>query len=128
MSDESSSISLKWIVIATMIFVAFLGWGCAASFYSANVEGFHANAPTGLAIRGGRRLSLLAIPYGIATFCYVAVSQLPNLLAVSGYIFQHHIWLPITILVVEGLVVAGGFGLKKLEKELEVPSKRRYRR
>ena len=103
---QNASTSLIWIVVAVAVVVACFGWGLAASFYAHDIHRFDADPLAA----GERSLSILAIPQGVATFLYVSITQLPNLFSVIAYVFKSHIWLPITVLVVEGLVIGGRDG------------------
>ncbi len=119
MSSEGKSI--RWIVIASVILVAYLGWGFMAGSYAENshVGGVIVVSTRGSLSGGSMMLS--------AVFSFVATSvmELPNFFRVISWHFSNRIWLPIVFIILEVLVVAGGYGLKKLEEQLESPRNRR---
>ena len=111
--------SIRWIVIASMLFVAYLGWGFLAGSYSgsANADGVV------IGRRGTAGLTLMAS--AIYSFIATSVMQLPAFFQVISWHFSHRIWLPILIVLVEIGIAAGGVGLKRLEENLSRPPKRR---
>lgn len=54
----------------------------------------------------------------VVSFLVNSVIQLPSIFSVITWNFSNQIWLPILIVVLELMLVAGGFGLQKLEQNL----------
>lgn len=120
MMSENGHKSIGWVVVALAITVALFGWGFMAGVYANDVEGYRVQG-----IREGYRRPRVSIIAGLAAFVWTGVREIPNAPAVLSYNFTKRLWLPITLLVVEGGVVAAGYGMKKLEQSLEGPKRRR---
>ena len=116
---KSGQKSIVWVAGALAVVVAVFGWCLMAGIYASDVEGYR--------VESGRRYSRPRVNVlgGIAAFFWNGVREIPNAPAVLSYNFTQRLWLPITILVVEGGVVAAGVGMKKLEDSLEGPRRRR---
>lgn len=114
--------SIKWIVIMSMIFVAYVGWGfMATSWPGAAVP--EVAPPEGTTVRvSARGFGFALLIASILTFLVNSVTQLPNLFSVIAWQFSNQIWLPILFIILEGLIVAGGVGLVKLEAHLAAGS------
>ena len=73
-----------------------------------------------------RRPSVIGVAIAAAyLFVTTSLEQLPNFPTVISWHFSNRLWLPMLIVVLEVLALAGGFGLKSLEKHLAQPYKRR---
>lgn len=59
----------------------------------------------------------------IYSFVATSITQLPNFFSVITWHLQNRIWLPILFVVLECGIVAGGYGLQKLEENLDGPKK-----
>lgn len=124
---EEKERSVFWIVAALMIIVALFGWAFAAAGYAHDAEGWREGGtdvlPTGMDGRPdlSRRRNKSA---AMADFVTNAIQQLSNIPAVVSFTFKDRIWLPIVVGILEVLLIGGGFGMKKLEKELSSPAKR----
>ena len=118
--DESEK-SITWVVVALMIAVAVLGWGfLAGSYVAAHAPSLTENSPDEIPQSNRPRPRNLKRQVQVQ-FIWNALEQLPNLPSVIAWHFSNRIWLPIVILVLEGLVVAGSFKMKSLEKQLAKP-------
>ena len=77
---------------------------------------------------GGRRTSgILMLVSAIYSFVATSITQVPSFFSVISWHLSHRIWLPLLFLFLEAGVLAGGYGLKKLEENLSKPKKRRRR-
>ncbi|MEZ6124039.1 MAG: hypothetical protein R3C49_12815 [Planctomycetaceae bacterium] len=116
--------SLKWIATASMIFVAIVGWGLMACSYDTAMEleaqeteeSFQEAGPVSVRRMRGQGAAMAVT--AVVMFAYNSVAWLPQLFTVIGWHFSHRLWLPIAVVVVEGLVLGGVFGLQKLEDNL----------
>lgn len=119
---DNGDMSLRWVVIGLLLLVAAVGWGFMAAGYAHAKEGWRSGGVQGASelesVRQAKRSSL-------RDFVGNAFRQLGNLPAVISHNFSERIWLPITILVIEGLVLFGGWKMKGLEQELSSPRHRR---
>lgn len=113
--------SIRWVTIAALLFVLYVGWGLMAGSYAG---GAHAGAVIS-GRRGGAGIGLMAS----AVFSFVATSimELPNFFAVMSWHSSNRIWLPILILIVAVGVCGGGYGLHKLEQNLSKPRRKKRR-
>lgn len=110
--------SIRWIVTVSMIFMAYLAWGFLAGSYAGHSGG----AVTPVVV--GRRTSrIFMIIMGIYSFVATSLQQLPNIFSVISWHLQNRIWLPILFIVLECGIFAGGYGLHKLEQNLNGPKK-----
>lgn len=113
--------SVWWVVGMVMLTIAGFGWAFMAAGYAHGEQGWR---------EGGVAASQLlpsihhARQRAWSDFLRNACIQIPNCPAVFSYSFQHQIWLPILIVVLEVLAVAGGFGMKHLETALAEPRRR----
>jgi len=111
MHEGEEELPVWYVTLFLMLFVAWLAWAFAAAGYATEQEGL---SPF------GRRLFRL--------FVWNAVAKLPDLPAVLSYTFKEKLWMPITLAVVEVLVVLLGVVLKVVEKQMVSTKKRRRRR
>ena len=120
MADDSKSI--RWVVTAAMIFVAYLAWGFMAGSYA---ESSH----VGGVIIGRRGLIAASTMLLSAIYSFVATSiwELPNFFSVISWHFSNRIWLPILFILLEVAIVFGGVGLQRLEDNLSKSRGRRNR-
>jgi len=118
--------SVNWVIAASMIVIALFGWGYMAGVYATDVEEFRPDVPQGTDYRGRRRISAIgAAVSGIYHFVKNGMQQIPNAPAVISYNFSHKLWLPITIGIFELAAIGGGFGMKRLEQNLNAPPRHR---
>jgi hypothetical protein len=121
MGDRSSD--GFWTNTRTCAILALLSWSVAAASYSATTEpetqpGYEALSLP--AIRGGRR--------GFAARLAVeAVVQLPNLHHVLSYAIWEKPWLLGIFLGLETVPVGAWFLMRRVERELEDPRRRKYK-
>ena len=120
--------SITWIVVMVMIGIAAFGWGFLAGSYA----GAHSPELSQMSIDKPERVSRRS-PQRLRTeatldFLGHAIEQLPNLPVVISWHFKNRIWLPILIIVLEVGALLGAYGMKKVEKELEAPNRRRRER
>ena len=113
--------SIWWVVGAGMLLVLAIGWGVMASAYVTDVEGVRPAVEGGRVGRGGPR----AIASLAGGFVSNAFRKVPDAPAVLSYGLTETVWIPVTICLVEGLIVACGFGMKLVEKNLAGPPTRR---
>jgi hypothetical protein len=111
-----------------MIGIAAFGWGFLAGSYA----GAHSPELSQMSIDKPERVSRRS-PQRLRTeatldFLGHAIEQLPNLPVVISWHFKNRIWLPILIIVLEVGALLGAYGMKKVEKELEAPNRRRRER
>jgi|GEM_PF-1853565 len=120
---EDNGKSILWVVITSMILVAYVAWGCLASSYAGS-EGDGSLTMIGR----GRSRGILMLVSAIISFLITSVAELPNLFTVISWNFANRIWLPILFAVVEVGLLAGGFGLHQLEKKLSGSRRKKKRR
>lgn len=109
--------SIRWIVTMAMILMAYLAWGFLAGSYAGSAGG--AVAP----VVGRRTSGFIMLILGVYSFIATSIQQLPNFFSVLLWHLQNRIWLPILFIVLECGIVAGGYGLQKLEENLNGPPK-----
>lgn len=124
MASAENEKSVIWVIVMAMLLVSAFGWAFAAAGYAHNVEGwrtggFEGQAPGG--IRSGSRRAL-------ADFVMNAVRQIPNAPQVIGFTLRHRLWLVVLFIALEGLVLLGGYMMRRLEQKLSSPPTRRTRR
>jgi hypothetical protein len=111
---EKSNKSVLWVVVAVMLAIAVFGWGfLAASYEGAQAPPPSERGPQEIHFRGAR-----------GRFFANAVAHLPDLPTVMAWHFRNRIWLPLLLLGLEVAGVAGGFVMKRVERELERPTRR----
>ncbi len=109
--------SIRWIVIMCMIFMAYLAWGFLAGSYAGSEDA----VLVGVSRRARRASGILMLISAIYSFVTTSITQLPNFFSVITWHLQNRIWLPILFVLLECGIVAGGYGLQKLEQKLEGP-------
>jgi hypothetical protein len=110
MSENKSEHSILTVVVLLMLAIAAFGWAFAAASYAHAEENWGSGA--------GRR--------SMGAFVGNAFKQLPNMPQVIAFTFSKRLWLAIVFLVLEGLAILAGLGMKKLENDWNKPPKRRY--
>lgn len=117
--------SLTWIVVMLMACIALFGWGFLAGSYdgahSPNMSEMDPKDHKDVDVRMMRRPDRV----GIAKFIGNAIAQLPNMPTVISWHMSNRIWLPITIIALEVGALLGAILLKRVEKALEAPRRRR---
>jgi hypothetical protein len=120
--------SIRWMVIALLIAVAFLGWAIAAASYASDIEEFSrpdmpVGAGRGAAMRGGIALFVV----GLIRVLWNSIIQIPNMHRVAWHTVTEHSAIPI----ITGLIAAGicGFAwwMAKLERQF-AKADERFRR
>jgi hypothetical protein len=109
--------SIRWMVIALLVAVAFLGWAIAAASYASDIEEFSRpdmpGVGRGAAMRGGIALFVV----GLIRVLWNSIVQIPNMHRVAWHTLTEHRAIPI----VTGLIAAGigGFAywMAKLERQ-----------
>jgi len=110
--------SIRWMVIALLVAVAYLGWAVAAASYASDIEEFSrpdmpGGVGRGAAMRGGIALFVV----GLIRVLWNSIAQIPNMHRVAWHTITEHLAIPI----ITGLVAAGicGFGywMAKLERQ-----------
>ncbi len=132
MAKDHQGKSIQWIVVVAMIFVAYLGWGFMAGSYADIGREALSMAGRPRSVRTGRGFGIALLVSAVVTFVGHSISEIPNFFSVISYHLSNRIWLPIIFLVLEALILAGGWGLMVLEKKLDGhgkrPRKKRKRR
>ena len=112
--------SVVWVIAMLMLFIAVLGWAFAAAQYAHGVESWRANpVENSGATRPLRRIAIYQMTASsLGDFVGNAFKQIPNLAAVASYNFRERLWLPLTVLTLEVLLVVVGFKMHALDREL----------
>jgi hypothetical protein len=110
--------SLRWMVIALLIAVAYLGWAIAAANYASDMEEFGApGMPLGSGRRAAARGAIALFVVGLVRVLWNSIAQVPNAHRVAAHTVTHH---PV-LLVVTALVACGvglfGWWMSKLERQ-----------
>jgi hypothetical protein len=120
--------SIRWMVIALLIAVTYLGWAVAAASYASDIEEFSrpdmpGGVGRGAAMRGGIALFVV----GLIRVLWNSIVQIPNMHRVAWHTLTEHS----AILIVTGLVAAGicGFGywMAQLERQFAKEDERFHR-
>lgn len=120
MAEQEKSVT--WVIVMLFLLIAVLGWAFAAAGYAHSEEGWRTGGVQGTDdTQGFRRGSRRAL----GDFIGNSFRQIPNMSAVISFTFEHRLWLVITVGVLEGLLLIGGYKMKSLEKELSGPRQRR---
>lgn len=118
--------SLTWIIVMIMICIALFGWGfLAGSYDGAHAPNLSDGGPPGDHEGIDARTVRNPAAAGIGKFIGNAIGQLPNMPTVISWHMSNRIWLPITIIALEGCTLLGAIVLKRVEKSLETPRRRR---
>lgn len=110
--------SIRWMVIALLVAVAFMGWAFAAAGYASDIEEFaHPEVPLGrgrgVAVRGG----IVFLVVGLARFLWNAVVQIPNVHRVAAHTVTHHPALIVLTVLFAGGVGVLGWWMSRLERQ-----------
>lgn len=135
-TQQESGWSLKWVIMALMILVAFLCWGLAAAGYARANFGWRENAGvedfkqlTGgrenISPRRGRSVMVAMAIKALLEFLWNGLVQLPRFPWVIGHAFTKSIWVVIVFGVLECLLGFMWWKLAALDKELAKESRRR---
>jgi hypothetical protein len=117
-------LSIRWVVIASMLLIALFGWGfMAGSFAGAMAKPY--SEWTQADLDAADSLRNLPNKDNRVAFVSTAIAQLPNLPTVVSWHFRNRIWLPLLIVALEVGVLMGGVALKRVEKDLHMPRRRR---
>lgn len=129
-SSESPGLSITTVTAMVFVLASFIAWGVLAASYVGgtspvtalpSLQDEDAPLPTRYAARSSAARSFFA---GIAQFVATAFSEMPNLPGVISWHTTQRLWLLILMALVPVGVIAGGFGMKRLEQALEGPPKR----
>ena len=116
--------SITWVVTMASITIAVIGWCMLATAYASYTEGLNVPVPSGR-VRVGRGSGIVMLVGAIAKMAWDGVTQIPNVISVVQFAFQKRLGVVIGIGIVEVLLLVGGLGMKKLEKDME-NERRRY--
>ncbi|MGE5194550.1 MAG: hypothetical protein ACM3U2_18825 [Deltaproteobacteria bacterium] len=110
--------SIRWMVIALLVAVAFLGWAIAAASYASDVEEFsRPDMPVGGGRRAALRGGIALFVVGLIRVLWNAVVQIPNAHRVASHTVTGH---PV-LLVVTALFAVGvglfGWWMSMLERQ-----------
>lgn len=119
---KREGISIKAMTITVMVLIGYLCWGVAASSYLGRV--FEPIEPE-LGRRLASGLSFVLASFGTFLVNSLRIDQAP---AVFMNSLRNHPWHFGLFLGLEGAAVGFGLWLKKVEQELNPPTKRRKRR
>ncbi len=115
--------SITWVVTMASITVAVIGWCMLATAYVGYTEGLNVPVPSGR-VRVGRGSGILLLVGAVARMIWDGVTQIPNVFSVIKFAFQERLGVVIGIVVLEVLLIVGGLGMKKLERDMENERKR----
>ena len=134
-TEEEGGWSLKWVILALMVLIAFICWGLAAAGYARENLGWRQNAQEedaklaaeahGDMPRSGRWVAIAVMIKALLQFLWNAIVQLPRFPWVIGYAFAKSIWIVILFGVLEGLLCFMWWKLAALDRELERESRGR---
>jgi hypothetical protein len=120
--DQHRGRSIGWVVRMSLAIVISLGWGIMAAEYAKRDEGWNPLVqPRRWQIPFLPPMLQLAASSGFANFGANAIEQLPDAPKVVEFNVRHLPWIPAGTAVAAGFVVAGGFGLKRLERQIDRP-------
>ena len=124
---QHDGLSVRTVTILMMAVVALFGWAFAATGYADSIAPFHAahgpdldGLPVTTSVQG---LTMMA--YSFCVLCKNALVQIPSLFSVVAFTFRERIGIPITVGVLEALVVGAGVKLAAMERDLNRPRGRR---
>jgi hypothetical protein len=122
---KRDGISIRGMVIALLIAVAFLTWVIAAAMYASDVEGFNrpdipAGGGRGAAMRGGIALFVV----GLVRVLWNSIVQIPNIHRVAWNTLTDHPVVLVVAAVVAGGVALFGWWTAKLERQFAKENER----
>ncbi len=128
--QEQREFPIIVVVVLMMIVVGVFGWCFMAKQYSNELKAReNAGRPEQIPLAVPRRGRGLAMMIGaMVDLTVTGITQIPNMQGVLSFNFTKRLWLPVSVIVVEGLLVGVGFGLKQVEKQLEGPPKRKKKK
>lgn len=131
--------SVTTVTICAAIAVVGVAWAIAASAYA--TDRFYAEVAAADAAGEDRpETQMFSRPTGRRTaaakfglmviwrFFANAVVELPHAPQVVAHVCTRQIWIPVGLLVVEGLVIGAGFSLKSVERRLAEPAAAKRKR
>ena len=110
--------SIRWMVIALLVAVAYMGWALAAAIYASDIEEFaRPDMPMGrgrgAAVRGG----VVWMVGGLVRVLWNSVAQIPSAHRVASHtVTQHPVLLIMTALVAAGVGLLGWW-MSRLERQ-----------
>jgi hypothetical protein len=110
--------SIRWMMTALLIAVAFLGWAVAAASYASDIEEFgRPDMPMGVgrgaAMRGGIALFVV----GLIRVLWNSIIQIPNMHRVALHTFTEHPAIPIVTALVGAGLCGFAWWMAKLERQ-----------
>jgi hypothetical protein len=131
MAEDEGEMPVTVVTAAVFMVLAAIGWAFLAGSYAG------AHAPrmsdiTSADLEAGvddHRSTRVTPSRRLAVIEFVgnAVTQLPNLPGVVSWHFQNRLWLPVIFIVLEAGVIAGGFWMRRLERDFAGPAPSRRR-
>jgi hypothetical protein len=110
--------SIRWMVIALLIAVAFLGWAIAAASYTSDVEEFsRPDMPMGVGRGGAMRGGIALFVVGLIRVLWNAIVQIPNVHRVAWHTVSEHPAIPIITALVAAGICGFGWWMAKLERQ-----------
>jgi len=110
--------SIRWMVMALLIAVAFLGWAVAAASYASDVDEFsRPEMPMGRGRGGAMRGGIALFVVGLIRVLWNAIVQLPNAHRVAWHTVTEHPAIPIITGLVAGGICGFGWWMAKLERQ-----------
>jgi len=105
--------SIRWMVIALLVAVAFLGWAIAAASYASDIGELHRPAqPRGRGVAG-----VIWLVSGFVRFLWNAVVQIPSAHRVAAHtVTRHPVLLILTALCALGVGLFGWW-MSRLERQ-----------
>ncbi len=110
--------SVRWIVIALLIAVAFMGWAFAAAGYASDMAEF---GPPDVQLGQGRRRAMTSggalLVVGLIRFLWNAVVQIPSAHRVAAHTVRYHPELIVLTVLFAGGVGVFGWWMLHLERQ-----------
>jgi hypothetical protein len=124
---KKEGMSVRKVTILSMLAIAYVGWGLAASGYAYHAENRGPTVISSAGARGGAGAALATLGVAFLEMLSKSLVQIPSVFSVIGFTFRDRPWLPIAIVVVEGLVIGGGYLMWRFEQQLETERRRNRR-
>jgi hypothetical protein len=110
--------SIRWMVIALLIAVAFLGWAIAAASYTSDIEEFNApGMPLGVGRGAATRGGIALFVVGLVRVLWNAIVQIPNVHRVAWHTVTEHPTIPIITALVAAGICGFGWWMARLERQ-----------
>jgi cytochrome b561 len=106
--------SIRWMMIALLIAVAFLGWAVAAASYASDSEEF--NRPD-MPVRGRASAGIALFVVGLIRVLWNAIVQIPNVHRVAWHTVTEHPAIPVITALVAAGICGFGWWMAKLERQ-----------